>query len=301
MPKIAYATKKFRRSSLDMIAKANAIIAEYARQGFSLTLRQLYYQFVARDFIKNEQSEYKRLGDVINDARLAGLIDWLAIVDRTRYLRELSHWGKPSDIIRGAAAQFRVDRWKNQPYRPEVWIEKDALVGVIEGVCQNLDVPFFSCRGYTSQSEMWASAQRLQQYAYSGQTPIIFHFGDHDPSGIDMSRDIMDRLNMFMSDEMEVKRLALNMDQIQEYSPPPNFAKITDTRAKAYIREFGTESWELDALSPTTLANLIEDEIRSLIDEDALKKTEHEQNTGRKTLEKISSDYNRVVRFLESA
>lgn len=301
MPKIAYVEKKFRGSSLELINKANAIIEEYAKQGFSLTLRQLYYQFVARDYIKNKQTEYKRLGDVINDARLAGYIDWLAIVDRTRYLRELSHWNKPADIVRGAADQFRVDRWSNQPYRPEIWIEKDALIGVIEGICNEFDVPYFSCRGYTSQSEMWVAAERLRKHAlYHNQTPVIFHFGDHDPSGIDMTRDITDRLNLFMDGGMEVKRLALNMDQVEEHKPPPNFAKITDTRAKAYIAEFGTESWELDALSPTDLADLIRGEIESLIDDDKWAQTNRRQIKGRETLSEIATNYESVVKFLDA-
>jgi hypothetical protein len=298
MPKVAYAKKKFRRNSLALIKQANEIIAEYSKLGFSLTLRQLYYQFVARGLLANKQTEYKRLGDVINDARVAGLIDWLAIVDRTRYVRSLSHWEKPGDIIRGAANQFRVDRWKNQQYRPEIWIEKDALVGVIEGICNEFDVPYFSCRGYTSQSEMWVAAQRLLEYSRGGQTPIIFHFGDHDPSGIDMTRDITDRLNMFMGG-MEVKRLALNMNQVEEHQPPPNPAKLTDTRAKAYIREFGDESWELDALNPTDLADLIRSEIDSLVDDDLWEDTQKEQDYGRKTLDSISRNYNRVVQFLQ--
>jgi hypothetical protein len=300
MPKIAYVKKKFRGSSLELIKKANAIIAEYAAQGFSLTLRQLYYQFVARDYIQNKQTEYKRLGDVINDARLAGMIDWLAIVDRTRYLRELSHWNRPADIVRACGDQFRVDRWSNQSYRPEIWIEKDALVGVIERVCNEFDVPYFSCRGYTSQSEMWVAAERLKMHALvNNQTPVIFHFGDHDPSGIDMTRDITDRLNMFMGG-IELKRLALNMDQVQEYKPPPNFAKITDSRANAYIAEFGTESWELDALSPTALADLIRGEIESLIDDDKWATTERRQMKGRETLSEIATNYESVVRFLDA-
>jgi hypothetical protein len=134
MPKICYREKKFSAERMELINKANAIIAEYAQQGFELTLRQLYYQFVSRDFIPNNLRAYKNLGDVINDARLAGLVDWLAIVDRTRHLKDLAHWDDPADIIAACAKQFRLDKWDNQPRRVEVWIEKDALVGVIERV-----------------------------------------------------------------------------------------------------------------------------------------------------------------------
>src|SRR5205085_3197993 len=128
----------------------NEIIAEYDQQGFDLTLRQLYYQFVSRDLLSNRQSEYDRLGCIVNDARLAGLIDWNAITDRTRNLRSLAHWDEPTDIIRACASQYRIDKWARQPCRVECWIEKDALVGVIAGICEELDIPYFSCRGYNS-------------------------------------------------------------------------------------------------------------------------------------------------------
>jgi len=150
MPKICYRAKKFSGDRMDKINKANAIIVEYRNQGFELTLRQLYYQFVSRDFIANNMREYKNLGDIINDARLAGLVDWDAIVDRTRDLKSMAHWTSPADIVEACARQFRVDKWIGQPRRVEVWIEKDALVGVIEGICNELDVAYFSCRGYTS-------------------------------------------------------------------------------------------------------------------------------------------------------
>ena len=191
---IKYIEKRFNPSSLAIIEKANEIIEDYSAQGFDLTLRQIYYQFVARDLISNEQKEYKRLGSIISDGRLAGLISWEAIVDRTRHVRSNSHWSGPREIVEGCAAQFRLDGWEGQPNRVEVWIEKDALIGVIENVCRKLDVPFFSCRGYTSQSEMWGASQRLLEHSkVNGQNNIIIHLGDHDPSGIDMTRDLTEQ------------------------------------------------------------------------------------------------------------
>ena len=256
MPKTCYVEKNFSASSMAVIEHANRIITEYEKQGFTLTLRQLYYQFVSRDLIRNNQREYKRLGSIINDARLAGLIDWDAIEDRTRSLKGNSHWKSPSDIVDAAASGYRIDKWADQPYRVEVWIEKDALVGVIEGVCAGLDIDYFSCRGYTSQSECWRAGRRLRRYVKAKQKPMILHFGDHDPSGIDMTRDITDRLELFMGG-LEVERLALNMDQIQKFKPPPNPAKTTDSRYRMYIAEHGPESWELDALEPRVIERLI--------------------------------------------
>ena len=298
MPKIKYREIAFLPGTLALIKRCNAIIAEYTAQGFVLTLRQLYYQLVSRDVIANKQSEYKRLGSIVNDARLAGLIDWRSIEDRTRDLRKLAEWTSPTEIVQSCADQYRIDMWEGQDTRPEVWIEKDALVGVIEGVCNELGVPHFSCRGYTSQSEMWEAGQRLKRYIRGGQTPVIFHFGDHDPSGRDMTRDITDRLEMFMGG-LEVKRLALNMDQVEEYDPPPNPAKTTDSRYDAYIAEFGGESWELDALEPTVIAALIRDAVNALIDRDVWIEREKEVAEARRILGLVAEKWDDVAARLE--
>ena len=268
--KIAYQSKRFGPAALEKIERANEIIADYEAQGYDLTLRQLYYQFVSKALIANNEREYKNLGNIINDARLAGLISWRAIVDRTRHSRSLPSWSGAKEIVQACASQFKLDRWEGQEFRPSVWIEKDALVGVIEGICNEMDVPYFSCRGYTSQSAMWDAAQRMIKYQENGQTPVIIHLGDHDPSGIDMSRDIQDRLNMFMEDPMEVIRVALTMDQVRQYNPPPNPTKLTDSRSQGYVEAYGNESWELDALSPEVITNLIRDEIYARRNPDVL-------------------------------
>lgn len=297
MPRICYTEKKFSASSEKLIDQANTIIDEYEAMGYELTLRQLYYQMVARDIIANKQTEYKRLGSIINDARLAGLVDWDRISDLTRELRGVSHWKDPSEIVGTVARQFRIDKWEGQEYRPEVWVEKDALRNVIERACTPLDVPYFSCRGYVSQSEMWVAAQRLQAWVDGGQTPVILHLGDHDPSGIDMTRDIRDRLAVFGVD-LKVDRLALNMDQVEEYGPPPNPAKTTDSRFAGYIARFSEESWELDALDPTTLGELITDAIHGLRSKREWDEKVREENGHRELLGKASAKWPDVARFL---
>lgn len=296
MPKICYQPKKFNAASAEKIRTANQIIRDYAEQGFELTLRQLYYQFVARDLIPNTQREYKNLGSILNDARLAGLVDWDAIVDRTRYLRHLSHWTSPESIVATCAEQFRVDKWENQPNHVEVWIEKDALVGVIESVCEADDVPFFSCRGYTSQSELWSAARRLaviNRRKPSGEC-VVLHLGDHDPSGIDMTRDIADRMAMFGA-SVDVRRIALNMDQVEEYNPPPNPAKITDSRAESYIAAHGAESWELDALEPKTIVELVRGQIEALKDADIWEEDCARERQGRTELRSVANNWRDVV------
>lgn len=303
MPVQQFQSFKFRPDTLIVIERANTIIADYQAQGYQLTLRQLYYQFVSRDLLENTEKNYKKLGGIISDARLAGLIDWDAIEDRTRNLRGLSHWEDPAHIIESAHASFRIDKWENQPNRVEVWVEKDALIGVLERVCDEYDVSYFACRGYVSQSEMYAAAQRLAGYIDGGQDVHILHLGDHDPSGIDMTRDIIDRLEMFLRDtgSANINRLALNWEQVQLYQPPPNPAKATDARFDGYQQKFGDESWELDALEPSVISRLIEAQIVGLRDEQLWEEKREEERHHKLLLEQVSDRWEDVAQFLEAA
>jgi hypothetical protein len=310
MPKICYTPKKFGEAALERIAICNAIIEEYEAQGFDLTLRQLYYQLVSRDVIANNVREYKNLGVLVNDARLAGLVDWNRIVDRVRNLRKLSAWSGPDEIIRSARSSFHINRWLTQEVYVEVWIEKNALIGVIEPICDELDLPYFACVGYTSQSEMWGAAQRLQGAVRRGKIPIVLHLGDHDPSGMDMTRDIQDRLALFMSTDLkkqgrlwrgiQVDRLALNWDQVEQYNPPPNPAKLTDSRAEAYIETYGGESWELDALDPATIAEIIRRAADGLINWDVWADVEAQEEAGKELLGKAVDFWPQTRQFLEN-
>src|SRR5262249_31320020 len=192
-----FITNRFQRKTLVVIEQANAIIAEYEARGFVLTLRQLYYQFVARGLLENSQQSYKRLGVTVNDARQAGMIDWEAIEDRTRHLRTHDAWSDPADIIGSAAASYREDLWASQRYRPEVWIEKDALLGVIEGVCSEFRLPYFACRGNNAQSEQYKAGKRHAEHLAAGLQPIVLHLGDHGPNGLDMTRCNEEPLALF--------------------------------------------------------------------------------------------------------
>lgn len=266
MPKIAYIERNFRNKQRQQIIWADQICRDFSRQGYSLTLRQLYYQFVSKGLIPNNDREYNKLGDLISNARRAGLIDWNHINDRTRTVRGYSSWNNASEIIDSAAASFRYDLWERteQAYRPQVWVEKDALVDVVARACATYRVPYLSCRGYASDSVIWGAAQEFRSLKARGVTPVIIHLGDHDPSGLDMTRDIGDRLALF-GGSVNVIRVALNMDQIDQYSPPPNPAKVTDSRFAAYQEEYGDESWELDALAPNVIDDIIADELTNWV------------------------------------
>ena len=294
--------RTFSRSSQAMIDTANGIIAEYLAQGFTLTLRQLWYQFVARGILKNKFRNYKRLGSVISDARLAGEIDWRAIEDRTRELVSVNHWDDPPHLLKACADQYRLDKWRGQLTRVEVWIEKEALVGVIEQVCADLDIAYFACRGYVSQSEQYAAGKRFEQYILDdAQNVVVLHLGDHDPSGIDMTRDTFDRLSMFTGRDIEVRRIALNMDQVETYSPPPNYAKVTDSRYKAYVDKYGEDSWELDALEPRVVVDLIRDNVEPYIDRELWEEVVAEEERGTTYLRAAKDNWSQVCEFIDQS
>lgn len=297
MPNIQYKEINFRQSSLDLIKLVNQVIQEYQAQGYELTLRQAYYQLVARGYIPNNERSYKNIGNLINDGRLAGLIDWYAITDRTRNLRGNSHWDTPAEVIESAKYSYRLDKWEGQPNYVEVWVEKDALVDVVGQACRPLDVPFFSCRGYTSQSEMWAAAQSFIRRDDREQR-IIIHLGDHDPSGIDMTRDIQERLEMFGADVM-VKRVALTMEQIDFYTPPPNPAKLTDSRCWGYIQKFGNESWELDALEPKVITDLITEQVTMYRDDTLYQQVCDQERREKRELQLLCDNYSEAISFLK--
>lgn len=274
---IEYTPKNFRPETRALIDQCNEIIEEYAADDLDLTLRQLFYQLVARGLLGNTVKNYDRLSEVVSDARLAGLLSWAAIVDRLRVPEVVSHWERPGDVLEAAAAAFRLEKWRTQPHWVEVWVEKDALSGVLEPVCRALDVPFFACRGYVSQSAMWRAAQRFEERrSRYGQEVTILHLGDHDPSGLDMTRDIGDRHTVF-GVPVDVRRLALNHDQIKKFNPPPNPVKMLDSRAPGYRARFGQTSWELDALDPRTLRDLVTRHVLALRDKEAWAAAEREE------------------------
>jgi hypothetical protein len=260
-------------AKLEAIDRVNEICRDFRRQGFSITLRQLHYQFVSKGWHPNTDRAYHVLGDLVSNGRRAGLIDWYDVEDRTRYLRSLTHWDAPEDIIKAATSQYRVDLWDGQPTRVEVWVEKDALVDVVGRAGSNWDVPYISCRGYMSDSEMWSAAQRFDALLEGDADHVVLlHLGDHDPSGLDMTRDIRDRLYP---------------------------AKITDGRAPAYIAEHGESSWELDALQPQVIVDLIEGEIAGEVDMVQYEARRDEADRQREQLRHVAQRWADVVEHLD--
>lgn len=284
--------KNFTKASLDRLHDVERILKDFKAQGYNLSLRQLYYQLVSKDLIENTVRSYKRLGNLVNDARLAGLIDWTMIVDRGRSTSKNPHWTDPGDIIKSAVESFAMDKWDDQPNHIEVMVEKDALSGVLWPVCQELDIRFTANKGYPSASLMYRFSNRLWNKVADDKTVYILHLGDHDPSGIDMTRDIIERVAMFTRKKnIRVERLALNMDQVEQYGPPENPAKLSDSRANVYVAEYGTASWELDALEPRVLGNLVRDFIMEHRDHDTWQASLDAEEEYRQELQDFADKY----------
>lgn len=301
MAKEFYKNWRPNEKSEALVSIAQSIIEDYQREGYTLTLRQLYYQFVARDLIENSERSYKNLGTVITKARMAGLLDWEAIEDRNREHKEFWFQEDETSVIERLPNYIQFDQWDRQPFYVEVWVEKEALGNVVSRACDPYLVPHMSCKGYLSASEAWRAGKRYEQKLYDGKRCVLIHLGDHDPSGIDMTRDNRDRIDLFtrMPQEVEVVRLALNRDQIDQFNPPPNPAKITDSRAKEYIKRFGSTSWELDALEPQVMTEMIQSEIDKYIDERIWNEVANEQKDVEHLLSKLHSRWPDIKHLLE--
>lgn len=284
---------------MQMIDQGNVILAEYAAMGLVMTLRMLHYQFVSRQLFANTYRNYKKLSWAMAQGRKMGLVDWDYLEDRVRMLDELPTWDSAEGMLDSAIEWYKHDIWLDQAYAPEFWVEKDALSGVIGPACRKYRVPVLACRGYVSESAQYQASKRFLSYIDSGREPIVFHMGDHDPSGLDMTRDNTESFELMTGEPVKVIRLALNWDQIQHYQPPPNPVKSRDTRTPKYRRQFGNVSYELDALSPKVLNQLTLDAIEPLINKRKWKASIDKETEQRDKLKLVREHFERVIEKLQ--
>lgn len=289
-----YKTVRFRASSLVLIEHCAEIIKEYMADDLVLTLRQLYYQLVRRNLIPNVERSYKNLSSLVTDARLAGLLDWDAIEDRGRVPKQPSEFESLRDLVEVALRAYRLPRWGGQGRYVELWVEKEALAGVLAPIASKWHVTLQVNKGYSSASAMRDSAKRFiaakaDRAFETGRCRChLLYLGDFDPSGEDMVRDIRERLELFGANVM-VDKLALTKAQIKQYKPPPNPAKITDPRAAAFIAEHGKHSWELDALPPKVLNQIVEKYIIALVDGSKMQEIIAQENRDKAILRAAAS------------
>lgn len=277
-------------SNKERLQIINDIIEEYNAQHYRLTLRQLYYQLVSRDVIPNKTEEYAKLSVLLGKGRMAGFVDWDAIEDRIRQ-PYLPYWvlGVP-DAIEDTIKQYRLNRQYDQDNYIEVWVEKDALSGVLKRVTSEYHVNLMVNRGYSSITAMHDAYNRFARAERTGQSGIILYLGDHDPSGVDMVRDISTRLTEF-GVSVDVQHIALTDEQIESYNPPPNPTKVSDPRAKSYIAKYGHTSWEVDALRPDVLHKFVVSSIEANIDMDLFNEQKEQEREDVETLEGLKKTF----------
>lgn len=300
MTKIQYIPYEPTPKTLALIWEAEKIINQYAADGFSLTLRQLYYRLVAANVIPNTPKSYKRVGDIMSKARDGGLISWDALEDRTRPIRGVSTFGDASDVIDAALYSFKLDHWQGQKFNPLVIVEKEALLDVIAQASRPLQADYMAAKGFLSSSVAWQLGQKIKRLKRIGIQLLVIYAGDFDPSGLFMAEnDVPDRLGLYSDyTDYVVEHVALTESQIIEYAPPPNPAKQTDSRFDRFADEHGFNSYELDALPPQDLVEIIQSKILSYRDDSIFQEVKAEEDRQRAILQALVDNWSQTEDFI---
>lgn len=236
-----------------------------------LTIRGLHYQLVSRG-MTNDIQHYKRVVAATGQARWDGIIGFDAFSDRDRalacdtdantvVLEEQQDIAK--EQIKLWMTSYMRNRWENQPYYPEVFIEKKALEGVFYKPCRKNSIALGACKGYPSLTFLHDATTRFKEATYRGQQPIILYFGDYDPSGEDIPRALCENIRNLGCEEIQVKRVCLMEHQVLEWHLPPAPTKLTDSRTANWD---GLGQVELDAVKPEKLIELLDNAIDEIFD-----------------------------------
>jgi len=271
--------RKPQQRSLGIRVAISEIVNEYER----LTVRQLFYQLVARGVIEKSDNEYKRICDISAQMRLDGSLPYRKIADGHRSRRGVYAHGSLGEALENAQALYRRNYWLEQPVNVEVWCEKDALTGVIQPVCQQYGVTYVATRGFPSLTLIYESAMAMLEM---GKPTHIYYFGDHDASG----RAISQRLEMDLRShgaDARVQREALNPWHISQFGLPTRPGKGSDSRHAKFAAEYGDASVELDALPPNELEGMVESSILSEIDVNAWMRVRAVEEQERLTLRSL--------------
>lgn len=284
----------------EIIPVVNEIFSQYS---YALTIRQIYYRLVSDPYnlFSNTRSMYNSLDRILVRAREKGEIDRNRIEDRTRqtiggdqgWEDPDSYLDKVSEYIKSCWQKYNKEMWASQQFKLELWVEKDALASVISETTHPFRVLVFPSRGYSSYTKIREALDRLKYYR--SKQIIILHLADHDPSGFDMTGDLINRFEKYGNDAIEIKRIGLNYDQVEKFNLRPNPVKIADSRALSYIGHYGEECWELDALPPNELQSIVEKEIKNYIDQRAwdakLEEIEKEREEIRDKIEEMTKEF----------
>lgn len=262
-----------------IVAETKKVLEQY---NVKMTLRQIFYRLVAKLIIPNTMNNYKALSKWLVKARERRDISEWYIEDRVRQtFGSDSGWEDPEKFIetyeewfKNCWDNFSMPMWTTQEKALEVWVEKDALSRLVSEVADEFNVVTCPSRGYSSYSYVRKGVRRINEH----DKPVkILYLGDVDPSGMDIERDLEERLMRYGAGNITVERVALTLEQIQEYNLPPMPAKTTDPRLAKFIADTGgADAVELDALEPPILQQLIRDAIDAEIDQEAWEERKQE-------------------------
>ena len=220
-----------------------------------MTVRQVFYQATVQDVVEKTEAGYTKVQTDLVQMRRSGVLpyDWLA--DNTRWQRKPRSFDGIEQALTHTVKFYRKNLWAAADCYVEIWLEKDALAGVVMPVTASYDVPLMVARGYASLSFLHSAADFIGQLDVATH---IYHFGDFDPSGVNAAEKIEQTLKeMAPEAEIHFERVAVQPWQIEEWDLPTRPTKTSDTRSK----NFGEISVELDAVDPDRLRGLVGDVI----------------------------------------
>jgi hypothetical protein len=270
-----------RRSRETIEAVRDAMVAALVEDQ-PMTVRQVFYRLVSAGEIGKTEAEYKAtVVRLLAELRLAGEIPFGWIADNTRWMRKPVSFSGLEQALALTRQTYRRGIWNDQDAYVEVWLEKDALAGVVYEVTGEWDVPLMVTRGYPSLSYLHGAAEAI---ASARKPAFVYYFGDHDPSGVDISRNVEARLRQFAPRaEIRFERLAVTEAQIRALGLPTRPTKKTDSRAG----HFSGESVEVDAIPPRELREMVRKAIERHVNLDLLRRTESIEAAERKTLGRV--------------
>jgi hypothetical protein len=256
--KITYTAYRPQKRTREKIDQINAILEEYAMQGFQMTIRQLYYQMVSRELIPFSNSEYDKLLDLIGNARNGGMIDWSHIVDRSRDSYRVPLFESVDDALQQAAQRYHVDIWEGMPLKPVIWFEKAGLSQIIGTVANSYNIEYMATRGENSLTWLHNSSQ--------DRDTVILYLGDHDGHGVQISDGMAEKVRLYSGSRVQFHRIGISLQQGEEISAPKIPLKDVRNLSFDYKKRFTCNyGYEIDAFSPEQLANLLHDEVQKFI------------------------------------
>lgn len=268
------------RKSKDLVGAIDEALIEFTEQEQPVTVRQCYYHLVSKGLLAKVEDEYKWTSRRLTKLREDFRIPFEYVIDNTRWVRKPNTFDGLADILGAVERSYRRPIWDNQDSYVEIWLEKDALAGVFESVTDGLDVPLLVCRGYPSVTFLHARALKLKEV---GKPTFLYFFGDYDPAGQDIPRNVCEKLREYGA-EFEAELVAVTPQQIEELKLPTRPTK----KGNGLAQKFDDESVELDAIPPATLREMVGEKIWHHLDVDKYKLTQEREELERAICAKIA-------------